>query len=390
MAIQGKIQPGLLGRINEWRVLRTIQRHGALSRAELARATAITAPTASKAVEALLRDGWLVEVDDSDVRRGRPAKKLRLPADEAQVLGVVVDWPECRLVVGGLDGTIRSEVCFETPKTYEALLQTAQQWAKSQLAIPGVRTHGLCVAMPGLIDYTEQRCLLSPNVHITDGQTPSKDLQAALGIECVIIHEGHALCLAERHAGSAQSLDDFAVLDLSTGVGLPVVVRGQHFTGHRGLAGELGHITVNPTGRRCGCGNLGCLETEISDPALLQALQATTLDEAVARYNAGETEAVDARVDYLAIGIAAAIHLFNPPTLFLNSRLLSGCPSLLAKLRERLKVRTLRPPLDDCEILLAQGNKSQGVIAGIIEHLTSARLPTSLQELHRLDPELAS
>lgn len=389
MTTQGKIQPGLLGRINEWRVLRTIQRHGPLSRAELARATAITAPTASKAVEALVREGWLIETDDPDIRRGRPAKKLCLPGAEAQVLGLVVDWPQCRLVVGGLDGELRNERYFSTPATYAELLEVTQTWARERMALPGVRTYGLCVALPGLIDYTEQRCLLSPNVHITDNQTPARDLAAQLGLECVVIHEGHALCLAERQGGGAQSLDDFALMDLSTGVGLPVVVRGQHFTGHRGLAGELGHITVNPNGRRCGCGNIGCLETEISDPALQQALGAATLEETVARYNAGETETIDARLDYMAIGIAAAIHLYNPSTLFLNSRLLRDCPTLLPKLRKQLAVRTLRPALEDCQILLAQGNKSQGVIVGVIEHLTNARLPTSLQELHRLAPELA-
>ena len=388
MASQGKIQPGLLGRINEWRVLRAIQRHGSLSRAELARATDITAPTASKAVEALLRDGWLVEEDDADVRRGRPAKKLRLPGEGVQVLGVVVDRPQCRLVVGGLDGTIREEIRFTTPDTYDALLTTALAWARTKLAVPGMRTDGLCVALPGLLDYTEQRGLLSPNVHLTDGQAPTRDLASALGIPCVLIHEIHALCLAERHCGSAQSLEDFALMDLSTGVGFTAVLRGQPFTGHRGLAGELGHITVNPTGRLCGCGNRGCLETEVSDLSLQAAMNAVSLDEAVMRYNAGEAAAIDARLDYLAIGIAAALHLFNPPTLFLHSRFLSECPALLPKLREHLVIRTLRPVWEDCTIALAQGNKSEGVITGIIEHLTNALLPTSLQELHRLDPGL--
>ncbi|WP_309717707.1 ROK family transcriptional regulator [Armatimonas sp.] len=391
MPSKGKIQPGLLGRINEWRVLRTIQRNGSLSRAELARATSITAPTASKAVEALLRDGWLIEEDDADVRRGRPAKKLRVPSKGAQVLGVVIDQPQCRLVTAGLDGVLRDETRFTTPESYEALLHTALTWAQERRAQPKMRTYGLCVAMPGLIDYTEQRGLLSPNVHITDGHTPALDLQKALGVPCVLIHEIHSLSLAERHRGSAQGLDDFALMDLSTGVGFTAVLRGQPFTGHRGLAGELGHITVNsgPEARLCGCGNRGCLETEVSDLSLQTAMGAASLDEAIARYNAGETEVIQAHLDYLAIGIAAAIHVFNPPHLFLNSRFLQECPALLPALQSQLAIRTLKPALDDCTIRLAQGNKSEGVIAGIIEHLTNALLPTSLQELHLLDPALA-
>ena len=135
MPLKGKIQPGLLGRINEWRVLRAIQRNGALSRAELARATSITAPTASKAVEALIREGWLIEEDDADIRRGRPAKKLRVPSQGAQVLGVVIDRPQCRLVTAGLDGALRDETRFATPATYQELLHTALPWAKERIAI---------------------------------------------------------------------------------------------------------------------------------------------------------------------------------------------------------------------------------------------------------------
>jgi N-acetylglucosamine repressor len=131
------------------------------------------------------------------------------------------------------------------------------------------------------------------------------------------------------------------------------------------------------------------LETEVSDLSLQTAMGAASLDEAIARYNAGETEVVNAHLDYLAIGIAAAIHVFNPPHLFLNSRFLQECPALLPALQSQLAIRTLKPALDDCTIRLAQGNKSEGVIAGIIEHLTNALLPTSLQELHLLDPALA-
>ncbi len=103
---------------------------------------------------------------------------------------------------------------------------------------------------------------------ITNGQCLGADLAERLGIECILVQEEHALCLAERCFGSARGLDDFAMLDISTGVGLGVMSRGRLLLGRSGFAGEIGHITVDIRGRRCGCGNRGCLETVACDSAL--------------------------------------------------------------------------------------------------------------------------
>src|SRR5687768_13358376 len=91
------IQPSLLSKMNERQVLRTLQARGPLSRAEVARHSGISAPTASRAVEALLRAGLLEEGEATGLARGRPGKKLRLASSTAQVLGLVIDAGRCRL-----------------------------------------------------------------------------------------------------------------------------------------------------------------------------------------------------------------------------------------------------------------------------------------------------
>ena len=91
------------------------------------------------------------------------------------------------------------------------------------------------------------------------------------------------------------------------------------------------------------------------------------------------------RIDYLAIGVAAALHLFNPQTLFLHGRFVRECPEVLERLRKRLVTRTLPPALADCCIVLAQGSKAQGVVAGMIEYLIDSRLP---KEILAIAPKL--
>lgn len=390
MSNMSLVQPALLSKINERQVLRTIRARGPQSRAEVARHSGISAPTASRAVEALLRAGLLEEGDADGELRGRPARKLRLASETVQVLGLVIDAAQCRLVTAGLDGMLHEnrETQFLTPNTYEALLDTACGHAHLLMARPHVATLGMAISMPGLIDNRQGRGILSPNVPLTNQRSPSHDLTQRLGIPVILVQESHALCLAERHYGAAKNMNDFAMIDVSTGIGLGVMSGGRLLTGHAGLAGEVGHITVELEGRLCGCGNHGCLETVASDAALAFMLsqrlgRKLSVTEALALLEQGALTA-DAELDrigrYLAIGLAAVINLFNPSTLFVHSRLFSADKTLLHRLIAETGKRALPPSFADCRIVQARGSKRQGAIAAIIDHLTESVVPVVMTE----------
>lgn len=384
--------PALLSKINERQVLRTLQQRGALSRAEVARMSGMSAPTASKAVEALLKAGFLEEGEAEETPRGRPSKKLWLARQTTQVLGLVVDAERCRVVAAGIDGTLHAEHYreFLTPPTYDDLIANGLYFCRELMDRDGVQTVGLAICLPGLVDYRRGRSILSPNVPVTNEHAPAQDLSARLGIEAVIIQESHALCLGERHFGNARNRDDFAMLDITTGIGLSVMSGGRLLTGHSGLAGEIGHITVELDGRQCGCGNHGCLETVASDAGLAWAVgqklgRKVSVDEVIAMI-LNEENAIAPEVTrtlrYLAVGLSAVINLFNPSTLFVHSRLIAASEPLFARLVDETCHRTLPPSFTDCEIVLAQSSKRQGAIAAIIEHLTNAGLPSVVMPSH--------
>ncbi len=379
------VQPVLLSKINERAVLRTLQAQGPLSRAEVARHSGISAPTASKAVESLLRAGLLEEGDAPEFGRGRPARKLRLASETAQVLGLVIDADRCRLVSAGLDGRLHEgrELRFATPESYGELVGRAAEHARQLMKGSNAATLGLAVSIPGLIDYRQQRGVLSPNLPFTNGHSPSKDLADRLGVPCLMVQESHALCLAERQYGDARGMDDFAMVDVSTGIGLGVMSGGRLLTGHSGLAGEIGHITVDLHGRTCGCGNRGCLETVASDSAVAWSLsqrlnERLGLDELLSRMQDGSLDAseeLDRACRYLSIGLAAVINLFNPSTVFVHGQMFQADPGLFACLVTETQKRALPPSFADCRIIQAQGSKRQGAVAAIIEHLTNSRVP---------------
>ena len=377
------IRPSQVGKLNERQVLRLLQGQGPLSRAELTRLSGLSAPTISKAVASLLGAGLLEETEASDVARGRPAPRLRLASLSAQVLGIAIDAGHCEVVAAGLDGELRTDNpdAFPTPAGYDELIDELAAKCLGLMNRPEVATLGVGISLPGLVDDRQGRGVLSPNLPATNGRTPARDLADRLGIECVLVQESHALCLAERQYGLARGLDDFAMLDVGAGVGLGVVSGGQLLKGHSGLAGEIGHMTtVARDGLPCGCGNRGCLETVVSDRTLASRVSARLgrsldIEEILALARTGQlslTEELEDIAMYLAIAAAAVINLFNPSTLFIHSRLFEVDEGLFGKVVSLTQQRSLPPSFAQCQVVRAKGSKRQGAVAGIVQHLTNA------------------
>jgi predicted NBD/HSP70 family sugar kinase len=289
----------------------------------------------------------------------------------------------CEVLAVGLDGRIEPHRVrtFSTPADYPDLVKAIVREARKLTSGKAPRLAGLGISMPGLLHRRDKRTLASPNLHQTEGQRLGVDLEKERGLETVILQESHALCLAEQTFGAARDVDDFAMFDVSEGLGVGLVNNGRILSGHSGLAGELGHVTVELNGRPCGCGNRGCLETVATDTALAAAVSdrvQTTLsiDEAIARLQADlprfEPE-VDDFLQYLAAGLAAVINLFNPSKVFLHGRFLDVGPTMFQRLLDLTRKRALPPSLAECEVIRARGNKRLGAVAGIIRHLTTGR-----------------
>lgn len=378
-----RVDPVLLGRLNVRRVLEVIQAAGPASRAEVTRRSGLTAPTVSKAVDSLLKHGLLEEGEAPRSAVGRPARVLRLGSRSLRAVGVVFDSPHCAVLHAGLDGKYDEKDVqrFPTPGSYrgalDAIVRRVQPLLKGRTAL------GVGISMPGLIDRESGEGILSPNVHVTNGHAPARDLAERLGVECVLRQESHALCLGEWLFGAARGLDDFAMLDVSTGLGLGVMSGGRILVGATGFAGELGHMAIDPQGRLCGCGNRGCLETFATDSALAHAAserlkQDLGIEEVLQRIRAGEPrleEPLRKTCEYLAMAAGAVVNVFNPGTLFVHGRLLEAREGLFNYLLELLRRHSLGPALAACKVVQARGNKHLGALAAIVSHRLDALAP---------------
>lgn len=382
--INGKLQTrtGLLRQGNTRAVLAALQQHGPLSRADLTRHTGISSPTVTRTVSALLEANLLEEGESQPRVLGRPGRILRLAGRGASIIGVAVGVHQCEIVQAGLDGDLLGAArTFATPTRYSDLVRRLIEQIGRLIDGSETSNLGVGISIPGLLNRREKRTVISPNLHQLDGQRLGEDARRQLGQEVALIQESRALCLAERTYGAARGLSDFAMLDVTDGLGLGVVQGGQLVEGHGGLAGELGHITVDLHGRRCGCGNYGCLETVATDAALATALserlgRRVTLEEVLPALQAGTISAepeLERTLDYLAVALAAVINIFNPSKLFVYGRMLDAAPDVFARLLERTRRRALAPSFADCELVRARGDKRLGAIAGIIHRLTTGR-----------------
>lgn len=367
-----RIEPGLLRRMTVRRVVDVLRSVGPSSRADLVRHTGISAPTISKAVASLLSHGLLEEAGTAAPGAlGRPGTRLALASQGAGVIGVALDAGSIDIIQAGLDGTFiqTTRGAVDTPRTYRGLINSLVR-RLAPMTSGSANILGIGISTPGLIDRERQHVLLSPNLPITNDRSPARDLEDRLGIPCRMIQESHALCLAERMYGRAQDVRHFAMVDATTGLGLGVMQDDQLILGDRGLAGELGHFTVEPEGLPCGCGNRGCLETRATDVALARALgrddgvdatQWAALTDA-----AGARPAIELTATWLSVALSGVINLFNPAAVFVHSRWLDSRPDLFDDLTARTRRRSLGPSSKSCRIEPAHGSKLQGAVAGAL------------------------
>ncbi|HSV16576.1 MAG TPA: ROK family transcriptional regulator [Tepidisphaeraceae bacterium] len=385
----GKAKPALLRQLNDRAVFELLLDHGQASRAELTRHMGVSPTTASKTVARLLRAGFLEEVGTAAATKaGRPGRIYRLGSGSAQVLGAAIDVRRSCVLAAGLDGRIHPEHVYDfpTPRSYDRLVEALTERAQHLMQTRNMPTLGMGISVPGGIDYRRQRVLLSPNLHMTDGHSPSADLSGRLGIETVLAHEIRGACLAERAYGVARGMDNFVMVWAYAGFGAAAVTGGRVLQGHDLMAGELGHITVERNGIECGCGNRGCLETVATDAAFARrvsdrvgrTMEIEEIRQATREGRLDPTAELNETLDYLAIGIAAAINIFNPEAVLVCASSLDVQPDALDRLKQRVEARTLRPLLRNCRVLRAKGDTRQGAVASIIHHLT-----------HALGPEMA-
>jgi glucokinase-like ROK family protein len=177
------------------------------------------------------------------------------------------------------------------------------------------------------------------------GSNPGAFLHEAFGLPVAVENDANALAVAEKHFGAARTVSDFVCITLGTGVGGGCYVGGRLNRGPHFFANALGHIPIEPEGRPCTCGLVGCLETCTNAAALVRYAAGgiyTSAEQVIAAANAGDPiarQAIHTYAKYLAIGCAAIVSLLDPELLILAGGLAQNNPILLGTVTDELSKR---------------------------------------------------
>ncbi|VAX42137.1 hypothetical protein MNBD_PLANCTO02-2643 [hydrothermal vent metagenome] len=379
-SIRQSAKPTLLRKYNLDAIVRQLQIHAPLSRAELVRKTGMSYPTVMKICDRLIEEKLIETCDAKKHALGRPGNPLRMARDVSQIISISLGPDSYRVAVAGLDGTIIKERQLSLPKSYQKLLIDIESDVSRLKRERRARTVGLGVSIPGTLtthSSTKLQTINSPNVPILNGKSLSQDISHCTKTHTVVSETMHCQLRAESIQGQAVDLDDYVILNYRGGLGLAVVSNGKKVTSSGSTGGEIGHIVIDPLGERCGCGNRGCLETLSTDIALLKAISRklkrdVSLDEMIIMLQDSShlfSKEIDFTLDYLAMSAGVTINLFRPQVLFLNGHFLEADPSLLKRLIDKIKLRSLKQFFQRCRISIAKSDTLQGAALAVVDQL---------------------
>lgn len=185
-------------------------------------------------------------------------------------LAIGVDLGGTKIAAGVVDehGSIIAQQRVATPTDSADAVVAALAALISDLATEHAVT-AACVAAPGLVDYARSKVLFAPNLPMRD--LPLRQLlESAVGITVVIENDANAAAWAEARFGAARNARNLVALTIGTGLGCGIVIERNLVRGAFGVAAEAGHVTFQPDGLACGCGQLGCWEQYASGTALVR------------------------------------------------------------------------------------------------------------------------
>ncbi|HWZ59799.1 MAG TPA: ROK family protein [Gemmatimonadaceae bacterium] len=246
---------------------------------------------------------------------------------------------------------------------------------------------GVGIGAPGPLDRERGVVVVAPNLGWHD--FPLRDrIVDRLGLPATLDNDANCATLGEWWCGAARGGRNVVGLTIGTGIGGGLILDGALYHGSSDVAGEIGHATIDSTGRRCKCGNYGCLEAYASGPAIaerarealagdeqsilprmvngdLMAITAQTVYDAAKQGDETAREVVRDTARFLGTGVANLVNIFNPDVVVLAGGVTYAGDALFEPLRAEVRRRAFRPAVDACRIVPGSLSGSAGVVGAV-------------------------
>jgi glucokinase-like ROK family protein len=383
-------------------LLRLIWAERGVSRADLAQRTGLVRSTVSQTVQALLAAGLVSEEGVGPSSGGRRPVFLRFEDDAFGVVGIDLGHTHVSVALTNLRGRVtaweeRRHRVRTDPAGTRALTAELIEACLSRWDRPRARLVAIGVALPSPVDRGAAHALSRVALPAWEGEPGLAPLGERFGVPVLLENDANMGALAEHRWGAGRQVKDLVYLKISNGLGAGLILGGALHGGHSGLAGELGHLPLDPAGPRCACGMRGCLTTLVDVAAVLARAEAAraahpgsrldgrdlslaVVDEAARAGDAVAGEVVAETARWLALGLAGLVNLFNPGMVVVGGGLARLGETLLEPVRCTVRELTLVPAAAEAQIV-ASPLGDRAIALGAATHA----LETALADL-RLFP----
>ncbi len=253
------------------------------------------------------------------------------------------------------------------------LAAARESLAEARARVPGLDVVGVGCGAPGPLNTRTGVVLLTPNLGWVNMPLRQR-LADGLGLPAALDNDANCAVLGEWWRGAARGTRICIGLTIGTGIGGGIIIDGKLYHGASDIAGEVGHMTIDAHGRRCKCGNYGCIEAYASGPNIalraveaiesgaasslpsyvggdLARLTAQTVYQAAREGDELATEVVRDTAKYLGAAVASLINIFNPEVVVIAGGVTLAGDSLFEPLRREVSRRAFKPAVQVCRIV---------------------------------------
>lgn len=385
---------GGLRQVNLSAVLSLLRQSSPLSRKELADLTGLNKATITRLVRELIAHGFVREVGLQTVKSGRPSILLQLDPGGGYIIGVGIEVSSCSVILVNFAGEFLwsrnlSYQAKDAASSLNCVIQLVEEAYQEAQAL-GQPILGIGVSAPGLVDNTRGILHFAPNLGWRD--IPLKQIfEDRFSFPVYVDNHANMAALGEFYFGSARDCSYGIYVEFTEGVGGGIIIDQRILPGVTGLAGEVGHTTIDPEGPRCNCGNRGCWEAYVNSAALLKRAQSfqlkniqngtlmvektigdyQTIDQLSEGAKAGDPAALEALKEtgyYVGIGLGNLINVFNPDEIILGGYLKTVFEFMISEINRVVRERALKWSYSQVKILSAtfgSENRLMGAIAKV-------------------------
>ncbi len=382
----------LVREINLSVIINHLRTNAPISRAALAETTGLNKTTVSSLVNELIERQFVQEIGLASSSAGRPATLLKLNPTAGFIVSCEIGTYFILVICTDFSPKViwRHQEPFDFELGQHAIIE--RMLAILNLAIEaGCNSSGpllgITVGIPGLVDQSTGTLLFAPNLGWRDLPVRAI-LQESFKVPLFVDNEGNIAALGEHYFGAAQGYEEVLYISAGVGLGGGIVHGGRVFSGVTGVGAEFGHMTLDPDGEICKCGNQGCWETQVSQQALFRHVwrridqgEASILSEMtggrrasltmpliVAAAHAGDAvtrDALEIIGRHLGIGIASLVNALNPELVVFGGILSLAGEFLLPVIIKEVERRALKWNREAMQLVLARHSSDACVMGGV-------------------------